>query len=212
VTAARQLVADLSQQGVQILVVRDFDKSGFSILHTLRSNTWRWQYATPPQVGDLGLRPLDVEALTLQSELVTYDSKVDPRENLLSNGATVAECDFLVTGQTRAGWSGQRVELNAMTSPQLVHWLEEKLQAAGVRKVIPDAHALAQAYQRQVRIAHLQQAIDAALTSLPASIPVPPDLAETLARQLAAHPAQPWDDALWTLVQAQKTGDPYDAA
>lgn len=38
-TAARQLVERLTEKGVKILVLHDFDKSGFSIVHTLRTST-----------------------------------------------------------------------------------------------------------------------------------------------------------------------------
>jgi hypothetical protein len=57
-------------------------------------------------------------------------------------------------GETRPGhyyWIGERVELNAMTSDQLIAWLERKLAEIGVQKVIPDRDALANAYRRAVR-------------------------------------------------------------
>ena len=55
VTAARQLVEQLSERGVTILVLHDFDKSGFSILHTLQSDTRRYQFKVKPNVVDIGL-------------------------------------------------------------------------------------------------------------------------------------------------------------
>lgn len=54
-TAARQLVEDLSAMGVTILVLHDFDKSGLGILHTLRNDTRRFHFKTPPKVIDLGI-------------------------------------------------------------------------------------------------------------------------------------------------------------
>jgi DNA topoisomerase VI subunit A len=82
VTAARQLVAELSCHDVTILCLRDFDKAGFSIVYTLRMNTRRWQYATRPNGLDLGLRLDDVETMHLARERVEYDSWIDPRINL----------------------------------------------------------------------------------------------------------------------------------
>jgi hypothetical protein len=82
VTAARILVEELSRQGDWIFVLHDFDKSGFSILHTLGHDTPRYQFRHKPNVIDLGLRLEDVTALDLQSELVGYATKVDPRINL----------------------------------------------------------------------------------------------------------------------------------
>ena len=72
VTAARKLVDEMSQQRVTVLVCHDFDKSGFSILHTLRTDTRRYTFQAQPKVVDLGLRLADVQAMDLQSEPVSY--------------------------------------------------------------------------------------------------------------------------------------------
>ena len=45
---------------------------------------------------------------------------------------------------------GQRVELNALASDHFVTWLEAKLAAAGVVKMIPDDATLKAAYQRVI--------------------------------------------------------------
>ena len=203
VTAARYLVAELSKQGVTILCLRDFDKTGFSIVHTLRTNTRRWQYLTLPRVFDLGLRLVDVESMGLQSEQVQYDSKVDPRCNLLECGATPEECNFLVKWQTYGGWIGDRVELNAMDSMQFIAWLETKLRAVGVCKVVPDPLTLDTAYRRMIRLSRVQQAIETAIASMPTDdeIAVPADLMGRIYNAIDGT-AQSWDTALWQLVRA----------
>ena len=204
VTAARQLVAELSRQGVTILCLRDFDKAGFSIVHTLRTNTRRWQYSTRPHVIDLGLRLEDVEAMQLAREWVAYDSKIDSRINLWECGATEAECDFLVQWQTSHGWAGERAELNAMDSVRFVTWLETKLREVGACKVVPEQAVLETAYRRMVRLSRVQHAMDTAFATLPpdAAIPVPADLVRQL-RTAIEGTAQPWDEALWHLVHVQ---------
>jgi DNA topoisomerase VI subunit A len=53
VTACRELFERL---GVPVLVLHDFDKSGFSILGTLRRNTRRYTFTRAIEVHDLGLR------------------------------------------------------------------------------------------------------------------------------------------------------------
>src|SRR5262249_38753994 len=63
VTAARRLAEEFARQGVTLLVLHDFDKSGFSILHTLQNDTPRYRFTHRPRVLDLGLRLADVEAL-----------------------------------------------------------------------------------------------------------------------------------------------------
>lgn len=113
VTASRQLVKRLSECGVTVLVLCDFDKSGFSIVHTLGSDTRRFSYRTPPRVIDLGLRLEDVRQLDLQKEAVAYPSSKDPRVNLRESGASEEECCFLVNSGRPGHWTGERVELNA---------------------------------------------------------------------------------------------------
>jgi DNA topoisomerase VI subunit B len=202
VTAARALVEHLSVQGVTTFVVHDFDKAGFSILHTLRTDTKRYRFKTPPLVVDLGLRLADVEAMALEPESVEYEGK-DPRIRLRECGATEEECDYLIHGRDyTGGWRGQRVELNAMLSAQrFIDWLEAKLQAHGVKKVIPDDATLAKAYRRAVRQARVQQAIDDAIANLPPAheISVPDGLAERIGEKLKGS-ARAWDDVLVDLV------------
>src|SRR5205807_7808424 len=110
VTACRQLVERLAEQGVTILVLRDFDRSGFSILHTLGSDTSRYKFRTKTKIIDLGLRLDDAEAMGLLSEPVAYPKcGVDPRINLLRRGASRREADFLVHRRTSStSWVGER--------------------------------------------------------------------------------------------------------
>jgi DNA topoisomerase VI subunit B len=208
VTAARRLVEGLSAKDVTLLVLHDFDKSGLSILHTLRSNTRRYKYRKKPKVIDLGLRLADVRRLSLLGERVTYPTAADPKENLRRSGASKGERDFLVSGGRARRWEGVRVELNELTSPQFVEFLEEKLAAEGVCKVVPDGEALTNAYQFQVRRAALQRAIDEAAKKLNADAAAPPaDLHERL-RTLIEGKSIPWDRALWELVKREKDPPP----
>ena len=201
VTAARELVEQLSIKGVTVCVLRDFDKAGFSIVHTLRSSTRRYAFTARPRVVDLGLRLDDVRAMGLESEPVEYDGRIDPRINLRRSGASPEECDFLVRGGTRAGrWVGERVELNAMDSRQLVTWLEGKLTAAGVGKLVPEPDVLAAAYRRAARLAAVRRVLERA-TRDEADIIVPEHLAERVAEAIAGT-AEPWDAAVWDLAQA----------
>jgi len=201
VTAARMLVERLSAQGVTILVCHDFDKSGFSIVHTLQSDTRRYRFRMRPKVVDLGLRLADVQAMPLQSERVDYPSDVDPRINLRQCTATEAECNFLVRRAPLGGWTGARVELNAMTSDQFMAWLAAKFAEVGVEKVVPDDESLARAYRRAVRQRRVQRVIDQALAALDEEEEpsVPEDLDERIRDRLTGS-AQAWDQVLWELV------------
>jgi DNA topoisomerase VI subunit B len=208
-TASRRLVESLSNQGVTILVARDFDKAGFTIARTLAHDTRRYQFGVKPRVIDLGLRLVDVKAMGLESEPVEYDGKVDPREGLAESGATMAEQRYLVNARDYFGrWSGQRVELNAMTSRQFVTWLEEKLREQGVKKVIPDFETLTTAYRRAWQYAQAQQALDDVLDKLERTdVRPPPDVTELIAREIDGT-GTAWDEAIYRLVRVNLGGMP----
>jgi DNA topoisomerase VI subunit B len=213
VTAARALIEQLSEAGVTILVIRDFDKAGFSIMHTMRSDTDRYKYHCRPQVIDLGLRLEDVRRLGLSSEKVEYGRRrrhkrppVDPRINLRNSGASEEECDFLVRRQMDGGWwEGERVELNAIASRQFIEWLEAKLTEHGVLKLIPDAATLARAYRRATRLARLQRTVEDLLADDEEEpIDVPHDL-EQQVREAMQGNTNCWDSALGSLVRSHAT-------
>ncbi len=208
-TAARQLVEGLSDQGVTILVVRDFDVSGFSIVHTLRSNTRRYRFRRTPKVVDLGLGLDDAATMRLESEPVDYRNSKDPRIRLRECGATEDECDFLVEQGEWRSWTGKRIELNAMDSAQFIAWLEARLTDAGVTKVVPDADVLTLAYRRAYKRAVIQEAIDRLLADEDDDdISVPADLEQATREQLVDS-AQTWDDVIWErAVEDVETRDP----
>ena len=195
-TAARQLVESLSDAGVTVLVLRDFDKAGFSIVHTLRTDTRRYQFKAPPNVIDVGLRLCDADELQLDNEAVSYKDDKDPRPGLADRGATPDELKFLVSGKSNDQWIGKRVELNAMDSATFIRWLEEKLKAHGVQKHVPNATDLGTAWQRAWRIKELNKAIARAAATIPGAPEPPADLAMLVARRLKNSPGLAWDMAL----------------
>jgi DNA topoisomerase VI subunit B len=205
VTAARELVDRLSEQGVVILVLRDFDKSGFSIVHTLRTDSPRYRFRTKPNVIDLGLRLEDVHewGLLELAEAVDYrKAKKDPRERLRAAGATGEECGFLVNDRGAGGWSGRRVELNAFTSPLFVEFIEHKFKQLGVAKVVPSGDSLASAYRRAYAMAQIQEAIDEATAEAANGrrVALPRDLASKLAKSIK-DTSMSWDEALAEIVR-----------
>jgi hypothetical protein len=208
-TAARRLVDELSLLGVTIYVLHDLDKSGFSILHTLRTDTRRYRFRATPKVIDLGLTLADVRAMDLQSEPQNYRQEVDPKRELARCGATPDEQAFLVGAERRRNtstdkwyWPGQRVELNAMTSDQFVVWIERRLTEHGVTKLIPTPDTLAKAY----RLAMRTNALNAELARLQdtthrEAIAIPHNLEARVQVVLQQSPELSWDAAVWKLVQ-----------
>jgi hypothetical protein len=134
------------------------------------------------------------------------DDKLKVRARLRINGATDREIDFLV-GQQR------RVELNAMTSPQFIEYVEEKLTEYSPGKVIPDEGTLGDAYRLFVRSSRAKRVAERALAEMSTEeIRPPADLKESVCAYLAEHPAASWDDAVATLVGHDNDPDNLEEA
>jgi hypothetical protein len=193
VTASRELVDRLcAAYQVPLLVLHDFDKSGFSILGTLQRSTHRYRFGHghAANVIDLGLRLEDVDGL--ETEDVHFDSARKARENLRENGATDEEIEFLIR---------RRVELNAFASDEFIEWIEGKLRQHDVDKVVPDSDTLASAYRRMRRQALVQARIDEALAKLDDEgetepPPIPDTLLDRINERLSDDPALRWDAVL----------------
>jgi len=195
VTALRHLVDVMcGRYKIPVFVLHDFDVSGFSIFGTLGGNTDRYTFKHPIKVVDLGLRLADVEELDLESESVSLGNtdRGKIRRRLLRNDATDAEVEFLL--------NEERVELNAMTSSQLVEFVERKLGEHGVKKVIPDKACLDKAYRLAVRSERLRKIVEdtiKAAASTEGDVTVPDDLAEQVKNRLTGS------DLSWSTVVAR---------
>lgn len=132
VTAARMLVDSICAD-IPLLVLHDFDSAGIIIQDTLQNDTRRFRYSTPPNVIDLGLHYGDIRDLPSEP----YKSKISD-ERLSEAGLGRAAISFL---------RGKRVELNAMTSRQLIDFVEVKLKEHGIGKVVPNGEILARTYE-----------------------------------------------------------------
>lgn len=125
------------------------------------------------------------------------NARKDPREQLRAAGTTAEECDLLVRERAAGGWSGQRVELNAFTSPRFIEFIEHQFASAGVAKVVPTAEALDRAFGRAWAVAQIQEAVDAAVANAAAG--EKPAVPEGLRSQIATAiqgTDRPWDEAL----------------
>ncbi len=195
VTASRELVDHLcSDHEIPLLVLHDFDKSGFSIVGTLREDTRRYQYENAINVIDIGLRLDDVEGL--ETEEVYFNSEWAVRRNLRQNGATDDEIEFLLH---------HRVELNAFPSDQLVAFIEKKLDEHGVAKVVPDDETLAAAYRRMRRQAAVQAKIDEVLEQSgedEETVTVPPDLGARISERQRDKRELRWDTVLQEIARS----------
>ena len=145
VTAARKLLDELSPHVENIFVLHDFDRSGFSICGTLGTDSRRYKFVNIPPIVDIGLRLAEAIDMNLESEPVPRLSENEWRQRaatLRGHGATPQEVEFL---------RDRRVELNAMTSRQLVDFIEARFAEHGVKKVIPDDDVIEEHARRIIK-------------------------------------------------------------
>ncbi len=202
VTAARELVDGVCEADIPLLVLHDFDAAGIIIKDTLENDTRRYSYSNPPNVIDLGLSYNDIAGLTPEP-----NSSAISDERLSQAGLDQAAIDFL---------REQRVELNAMTSRQLVDFVETKLKQHGIGKVIPGAETLARTYQIFAASDRLSEAFDELKEQLDAGgedeapINVPDSLEAQVQAKLKETPDITWHRAVRLILDPDAAPDDDD--
>jgi hypothetical protein len=152
-------------------------------------------------IVDLGLRLEDVEAMGLEAEAVKVDNAAARRETLELHGATEAEIEFLAEPDDDG--MCRRVELNAMTSRQLVNLVEAKLEEYNVKKVVPESGALTQLARRlveQTLTRAVLQRLAGDIARHAAEAELPENLEEAVRQLLVQRSELSWDRALAQLI------------
>lgn len=197
-TAARLLLDRLAPKIETILVMHDFDVSGFSIFGTLHTDGRRYSFKNDLPIVDIGLRLTDVQQLGLQSEPVkTAGSWRSRSATLKEHGATQDEIDFLAT---------RRVELNAMAADVFVGFLERKLVEHGVHKAVPERDILEHHARRMIEQQLAEKVLRqrrAALQAEAAAAMLPDDLDDRVRAALLLNPALSWDLAVAAVIQTE---------
>jgi hypothetical protein len=205
VTAAREL-ADMmcARYDIPLYLLTDFDKSGMSGAGTFERDNRRYTFKNKIKVVRIGLRLADVRAIASRrgtslddfTETAFDKGSEDTRfDNLKLNGATDEEAKFLLK---------KRVELNALHTDELIDFVERKLTALGVRKLVPARSALDDAYRLFKHGERIQQLIDAELAEAD-DVRVPKDLKRRVQAYLQEHPEVPWDVAVARIANPQLT-------
>ncbi len=115
------LLGDTDEE-IQFFCVHDADAAGTKIFETLQEAT----LARPSRrvrVINLGLEPEEAVDMGLQVE--TFNSK---GRRPVADYVDYSWTDWL---------QSHRVELNSMTTPQFIQWMEDKMEEHGVGKVVP---------------------------------------------------------------------------
>ena len=211
---------------VRIFAMIDADAHGSMIFQTLVEET-KARAARSIQVINLGLFPWEARADGLQHE--TGLREIAQRKSRTGHVRRAQVADYIRErdwqnkrngGNDEPNWEewlqDNRVELNAMTSPQRVAWVERKFAAYNVAKVIPPENIA-----RDLLVSHTKGAIAAqveeeALQSKEqwiaeqiaarfAKIRIPTDITARIAKYLERHRSSRWRDAIAELSLIRRT-------
>jgi DNA topoisomerase 6 subunit A-like protein len=193
--AARDLLDLLGESGEEILffAVHDADAAGTLIYQSLQEAT-RARPGRKVRVINLGLEPEEALGMGLEVEDVDAGERRKPVASY-------------VLAEWRTWLRHHRVELNAMTTPQFIAWLDGKMAAFGNGKLVPPAAVLMeglndllddrlrqQITQEILREARIEERVAAALRRI--ALPAAEDLHRELGRALVDRPEASWRAAL----------------
>jgi hypothetical protein len=141
--AARDLVDKLAEhdEPVTIFCVHDADAFGTMIYQTFQEAT-KARGARKIKIVNLGLEPWEAIEAGLEVEDVEESDQYKPV------AAYVLECEG---GDYWERWlQTHRVELNAMTTPEFIEWLDAKMVEHGGGKLIPPDDVLAAELEKRL--------------------------------------------------------------
>jgi hypothetical protein len=139
--AARDLIDKLAEhdEPVAVFCAHDADASGTMIYQSLQQAT-RARGARKIQIINLGLDPWEATKMDLEVETLEETRRFKAVANYVRARG----------GQWENWLQTSRVELNAMTTPQLIDWLDRKMLMHGDGKLIPPADVLEQQLAEQI--------------------------------------------------------------
>jgi hypothetical protein len=136
--AARDLIDKLVEhdEPVEVFCVHDADGYGSMIYQTLQEAT-KARGARKIKIINLGLEPWEAVEMGLEVETVEADEKKRKAvADYVLDHEAIVENDH--DGEYWEEWlQTHRVELNAMTTPRFIAWLDEKMEIYASGKLIP---------------------------------------------------------------------------
>jgi hypothetical protein len=196
--AARDLIDKLVEhdEPIEVFCVHDADASGTMIYQTLQEET-KARGARKIKIINLGLEPWEAIEMGLEVETLEEMKRQKP------------VADYI--GEHGGNWENwlqtHRVELNAMTTPQLIEWLDEKMAEFGSGKLIPPTPVLEQELadrieskvraaitERILREAKIDDRVAAAIAAI--ETPDGAKLARDIKRLFEQQSDREWRDAI----------------
>jgi len=167
--AAKDLIDLLveSSEEINVFLIHDADAYGTVIYESFQEET-RTRGARKIKVINLGLEPWEALEMDLQIEKLESQKKRNPISKYLESQKKRKptakyindhpseymgpEGVIIDIGETWADWlQTNRIELNAMTTPQFLEWITRKMDAQGIGKVIPPKHCLIQTLRSEIK-------------------------------------------------------------
>jgi hypothetical protein len=214
--AARDLVDKLAEhdEPITIFCVHDADAYGTMIYQTFQEAT-KARGARKIRIVNLGLEPWEAIELGLEVETVP---RGDQRK---------AVAQYVLDREDGAHWAEwlqtHRVELNAMTTPEFIAWLDRKMAEHGVGKLIPpddviaaelerrlEAKVRATVAERILREAGFEDQVAVALTAI--KRPKAGQLRLGIKRLFERNPEHEWRDQVETVADDLKYLSEHAAA
>jgi hypothetical protein len=151
--AARDLVDKLAEhdEPATVFCVHDADAHGTVIYQTFQEAT-KARRARRIKIVNLGLEPWEAVADGLEIEDVPRGEKRKPVASYVL-GRDAEYPNEAPGGISWEEWlQTHRVELNAMTTPQFLNWLERKIAEHGVGKLIPPDDVIAVELEKRLEV------------------------------------------------------------
>ena len=220
--AARDLIDKLvaHDEPVEVFCAIDADAPGSMIYQTLQEAT-KARGARKIKIVLIGLTPWEALRMGLEVETVEagkhrkpvadYIREHDGEGDVDANGNDISDVDWDEWLQTH------RVELNAMTTPQLLAWLDSKMEAYGSGKLIPPGEVLeadlmarveekvrTEITERILREAGLDAQVDATVAAL--DLPDGAELARGITQLFEDQPDAEWRDHVEAVAEERTEG------
>ena len=194
--AARDLIDKLAEhdEPIKVFCAHDADASGTLIYQTLQAET-RARGARKIEIINIGLEPWEALRIGLEFEIIEIGKTRKPT------------ADYVALYDDDNDWDQwlqtHRVELNAMTTPQLIEWLDEKMETYGDGKLIPPQDVLVNELKaetknrltRQITASILEEAgLEAQVAAAMAALSPPggDDLRRGIAEMFENDPGTGW--------------------
>jgi hypothetical protein len=193
--AVKDLIDGLaeSDEPIQVFCVHDADAPGSMIYHTLVNET-KARGNRRIDIINLGIDPWEAIDMGLDVEDVKYERRQ-------------AVAEYITNRPDRGHWSEwlqtHRVELNAMTSPQFIAWLDQKMDEYSTGKVIPPAEIVIESIreraedmireritERILREAGIERQVEQAMQDL--ALPAAADVRDDMIEFFSKSPTEPW--------------------